>query len=153
VQGISSWQLVIVWAKVEAKAIATKAGDDVQMDMEDLLAGSFAIGQEEVYSLTVYASLSDRIGQLHTHLKEVPTRFRIQFSKAGDMFPGYNQHMPWVDGLYVHESQRFIVGVHDAGWCSLIENVAKHTRPSAQECFSFQALVAVRSSLVLWARL
>jgi hypothetical protein len=48
VELIATWRRVTPRRSIDLEAVAPKAGDDVQVRMQDFLAGGFAVGDEEI---------------------------------------------------------------------------------------------------------
>lgn len=64
-------QLVVLRTEVHPKAISLETGNEMQMNMKNLLSGCFSICQEEVDSFTPDARLSYCTCQFHCYSKEV----------------------------------------------------------------------------------
>jgi hypothetical protein len=127
IQRGSIWKPKVVRADAEAKAIAPKPRDDVQMDVQDLLAGCLAIGHIQIHSLALDARPPHGLGQLHTHLEDIATGFPIQLGQAGGMNARHYQEMPRVHRPHVHERYDLLVGVDDAGRGHPLHDTAEYT--------------------------
>jgi hypothetical protein len=118
----------VLGTKAKAESIPLKAGDDMQVDVKDLLTGDVPICEEEVHPFAAYARTPDRIRQHHGHLEHVTACPSVEVSQIGGVDARHDEQVPGVDRLDVHEGHDLVVGINQAGRCFSPDDVTKHTR-------------------------
>ena len=59
---LARWQIRVIRAKPKAEAIPSMPRDHVHVNVKHLLPGGLAVGEEQVYALTVQRARSERGG-------------------------------------------------------------------------------------------
>ena len=98
-----------------SERVSSEARNDVKMSVEDFLTGSLAVSQEDVEPLTADTGCLDRSLKANGHIEKVCAGGLVEISERGRVTTGNNEHVPRIDRLDVHERDRDIVVIDDAG--------------------------------------
>jgi len=99
----------------QAKSVAGKAGENVQVHMEDLLHRSLAIGQEEIDAFAPHATTANRRGNSLTVLHQPARRRGVEVGKIRGMTHRDHQNVPRIYRLDIHERGALLVAKEECG--------------------------------------
>lgn len=111
---LGTWSDRVVGREAQAEAIAFEAGKDVEMEMEDLLAGSLALGEEEVDAFATKNRAPQSCCRKLPDLEELRAVFGIEVGETFSVSPWDDQHVAGHDWLDVHKRHRPLVRMDDA---------------------------------------
>ena len=119
-------------AEFQAEPVAAPTGEHVQVGVKYFLKSGFSVGGEIVDAFAFDPGLPDGAVYAGGDLEEVAGQVFIQVLKRFDMRFGYDQDMPRIDGLDIHECRTTVVLINDAGVGLAFGDLAKdagfHTR-------------------------
>ena len=104
----------MVAREAEPEAVAVEAGNDVEMDVEDVLARSLAVCEQEVDALTSQAGRSKTACRGLGDSKHPRPVLRVQLGERRRVRSRDDEDVPRLDRREVHERERPLVLVHDA---------------------------------------
>ena len=96
--------------RVDAEAVTRETGEDVQMEVEDLLEGGLAVGEEHIHALTAQPGPPQRPADAVADPPDVHAGFLVQVLQARGVQPGHNKDMPGRHRPQVHEGHHAIIG-------------------------------------------
>ena len=96
--------------RADAEAVARETGEDVQMEVEDLLEGGLAVGEEHIHALTAQPRPPQRPADAVAGPPDVHAGFLVQVLQARGVQPGHDKDMPGCHRPQVHEGHHAIIG-------------------------------------------
>ena len=81
--------------------------------MEYLLARGCTICPKEVDAFAFEPAVSQSLGNVLGRPKHMSARFFIKFCQRRGMVGGNDQHMPWINGLNIHEGTAQVIPAND----------------------------------------
>ena len=109
----------------DAHAVAREPGDDVEVNVEDVLAGRLAVGQEEVDPLAADPRCADRGGHALGHAHQVGGILGVQAGQGGGVGTGDHQQVARDGRANVHKGQGPLILVDQAGRLPAGDDAAK----------------------------
>jgi hypothetical protein len=88
----------------------------VQVNVKDILSGSFTISNEEIDPFTFHSTLSQRRGDSLSDAKHMSAGIFIQVGERSGVFVGNHQDMAGIYWLNIHKSRTKIIAIDQAGW-------------------------------------
>ena len=113
VEGLACWEVAVVVREAEAEAIVVVAGDEVEMEVEYLLACGFSVGDKPVDAIAfegLVQCLRDPAGER----EEMSGGRVVEVGNGWRMGSWNEQSVAFVDGLDIHERQYRTVSVDPA---------------------------------------
>lgn len=96
------------------EAIVRVTREDVQMHVEDVLSGSFPVGEVEVDSFASQLRRPERGRGKLTHSEKLGSVFNVQIGEGCGVTTRHDDHVPAHRRLNVHERDRSLVLMDDA---------------------------------------
>jgi hypothetical protein len=117
------------------ETIASKPGQDVQMDMEDLLASRLSVGQKEIDTIRIQITPSNSCRDLSSCFEERAADALLEFGQVCRMMERDYENVPGVDWTDVHDRDALLVPVDHTGFSSAGDDVAEHAIVNRHCCF------------------
>ncbi|MDX6347952.1 MAG: hypothetical protein QOF84_2742 [Streptomyces sp.] len=118
---------------IDLEPIASEAGKDVQVDVENLLEGSFTVGEKQVYAFALQPRPTQRPPQPVGHLPHLHSDFLLQVLQPHCVCPGDDEQMTWSHRLQVHKCHHRIVFVDQAAHRLTSHNRAENTSTACHD--------------------
>ena len=109
-----------------AETIASKPWQDVQMDMEDLLASCLSVGQKEIDTIRIQTRTSNSCRDPSSCFEECAAGARLELGEISCMMERDYEHVPSVDWTDVHDRDAPLVPIDDAGFSAAGDDFAEH---------------------------
>jgi hypothetical protein len=109
-----------------AETIPLKPWQDVQMDMEDLLASRLSVGQKQIDTIRIQTRTSNSCRDSSSRFEECAAGARLELGQVSCMMKGDYEHVPSVDWTDVHDRDAPLVPIDDAGFSSAGDDFAEH---------------------------
>ncbi len=113
-QLLPAWAVGVVRAERQAEAVTLEAGDDVQVDVEDVLSGSLPVCEEEVDPLAPEPATVERGGYLLGRAEQSGAGVFGQPRQGRGVIVGHDEDVARVDGLDVHKRRAAALAHYDA---------------------------------------
>ena len=98
---------------MQPNPVTVQPGDDVQVYMHDFLAGSLAIGEEEVDALAFRYNCPQRIRNYPSYPEHAFTIGRIEVCQAAGRGAGNDQAVTRIHRRNIHDDRDTVVLVYD----------------------------------------
>ena len=98
---------------VDDDGVALEARDHVQVNVEDILAGRFAVGEEEVDAFAAQAGTAHGGRHALGDAKQVHAGGFVQLGQVGGVGLGNDQQVTRYHGIQVHKGQADVVFEND----------------------------------------
>jgi len=98
----------------QAETVIRETRKDMQMRMEDFLAGRLTIGQKQVHPLARKTALAQCRCRPHSHGKYFRRQCIVQVSQQRQMTLRNDEHVTWIDRLDVHNGQNIVCFMDEA---------------------------------------
>src|SRR6187551_1460639 len=98
----------------DAPAVPRVARDDVKVEVEDRLEGSFAVADEDVDPLAAHAGASQGSRHVVTHRPDMSAGDSLEVFEAHRVLAGDDEEMARYDGVEGHEDHHGLVLVDEA---------------------------------------
>jgi hypothetical protein len=98
----------------------------MQVEMEHLLKGSFAISDKHVDAFTRQPRSTDCRCYSLGHCETARSNCFRQICEIGEVLLGNNEGVPRIDWTTIQEGQHVVVFVNDACFCLSVDDPAEH---------------------------
>jgi hypothetical protein len=119
----------------QGEPVIREAGENMQVNVEHLLPGDLAIGEERVHSLATHPGVPKRPGDPLGDREQMPTGLFIEIVDRYDVFDQDDEDVSRIDRLDIHERAAPLVAKDDACWCAsshdITEDAVAHHSSSA----------------------
>ena len=109
-----------------AETIPSKPWQDVQMDMEDLLASRLPVCQKQIDTIRILSRASNSCRDSSSCFEECAAGAHLELGQVSCMMEGDYENVPGVDWTDVHDRDAPLVPIDDAGLSSAGDDFAEH---------------------------
>ena len=94
--------------------------------MKDFLSGSNTVGKEKIDPVATNAAAPNGRSQALTYDEHAGPNIRFNVRQVNGVRIRYNQQVPGIDGLNVHECANLLISIDDARWLSAGHNFTEN---------------------------
>ena len=122
------WALVIVLSKREPESVSLEPGNDMEVNVENLLKSRLAISQKQVDSLTPEIASSQSAGETLRYPEHMCCSLPVKVLEPDGVAYGYDQQVAGINRLDVHESGNRFIPKNETGRLPALQDITKDTR-------------------------